>query len=323
MIAKLLFFLFSFVLAGSILPPKILAKLNEKIVAGDVNALQLIIDSNPKFIKNLYAKPYRNGAFIMAVQEGHIPVIELLLEKGNVNPAANENAALRIASGMGNVPLVRILLDRPEVTLDDMGKKALIEATSNGHTEVVRLMLDHPKFNPSVGVDQAAFLASSMNHADIVKLFIIDGRLNPSILHTFTLNHAAQFGNVDLVRFLLGYPYFRQVAREVVIKADFKSIKTLADAGFAFDPNTLDISLWRARSRGNYALSRYLESLKEKLKISVGSSFSMTEQCAICLADDNLLGGIMTSCNHQFHAECLQQWIAKHKSCPMCRSSII
>ena len=320
MIAKLLFFLFSFVLAGSILPPKILATLNEKIVAGDINALQSIIDSNPKFIKNLYAKPYRNGAFIMAVQEGHIPVIELLLEKGNVNPAANENAALRIASAIGNVPIVRILLDRPEVTLDDMGKKALIEATSNGHTEVVRLMLNHPKFNPSVGVDQAAFLASSMNHADIVKLFIIDGRLNPSILHMY---HAAQFGNVDLVRFLLGYPYFSQVAREVVIKADLTSIKTIVDAGFAFDPNTLDISLWRARSRGNYALRLYLESLKDKLKISVGSSFSMTEQCAICLADENILEGFMTSCSHQFHKECLQKWILKHNSCPICRSSLL
>jgi ankyrin repeat protein len=259
----------------------------------------------------------------MAVQEGHIPVIELLLEKGNVNPAANENAALRIASENGLTDIVQLLLERPEVNPGALNNEALMDATRNGHTDIVRLLLAHPKFNPSVGVDQAAFLASSMNHADIVKLFIIDGRLNPSILHMFTLNHAAQFGNVDLVRFLLGYPYFSQVAREVVIKADLTSIKTIVDAGFAFDPNTLDISLWRARSRGNYALRLYLESLKDKLKISVGSSFSMTEQCAICLADENILEGFMTSCSHQFHKECLQKWILKHNSCPICRSSLL
>ena len=356
MIVKLLLFLISFVLAGSHFPrpsSKIIATFNEKIVSGDIVALQSILDSNPKFIKSSFAKPYRNRGFIEAVQEGRAPVVEFMLKNGNVNAATSNNKAIRLASANGNYDIVKLLLERPEVnpgaendeaiitasknghteivrmllTLPEvdpgaMKNEALIKATRNGHIEVVRLLLAHPNVKFSARNYLAVYWASELNHSDIVKLLVQAGSAN-SDFYEYTLEDAAAFGNVDLVRFLLGYPYFNHRADFVAVKGDLTTIKTLVEAGYTFDRETLDVFLQHYRSNGNDDVIVYLESLKEKPKLPTKPLVPMTEQCAICLSDENLLEGFLTSCNHQFHAECLQQWIAKQNSCPICRSSII
>jgi hypothetical protein len=326
MIAKLLLFFISFVLAGSHLPrpsSKILATFNEKIASGDIAALQLLLDSNPYFIKSPFAKQYREDGFIKAVQQGRAPVVEILLKNGNVNAATRNNKAIRQASDDGYLDIVRILLDRPEVNPSAMENKALIKATRKGHTEVVRLLLAHPKLNPAARISKAVFLATSRNRGDIVKLFINDERFYTSIFQVPTLSRAAHFGNVDLVRFLLGYPFFSNLVVFVAAKGDLTTVKTLVHAGYIFDRESLDSILLNARLSRSFDIIEYVESLIEYTKLPERPLISMTEQCAICLSDENLLKGYMTSCNHQFHVECLQQWIARQNSCPMCRSPLI
>jgi len=48
------------------------------------------------------------------------------------------------------------------------------------------------------------------------------------------------------------------------------------------------------------------------------------EQCAICRmefeADDELR---VLRCGHAEHAECIDQWLAVNKSCPLCQTEII
>ena len=59
----MIFFLFSFVVAGSQFSTSsatILATFNEKIGAGDINAVQSLIKSNQKYIENDSVKQYRN-----------------------------------------------------------------------------------------------------------------------------------------------------------------------------------------------------------------------------------------------------------------------
>ena len=324
--ANFLFLLLSFVLAGSHFPStssKILATFNEKISSGDASALHSILDTNPKFIKNPFAKPYRNDGFLVAVQRGHTSVVELLLKHANINAAANNNVAIRVASMAGDTDIVRMLLRRPEVNPGAMDNGALITATRNGHTEVVRLLLAHPNVKLSARHYLPVLIASDMNHADIVKLLVQDGRNFPTSIGLHILEKAAQFGNVDLVRFLMGYPYFGYMAHLVVIGDDLSAIRTLVEAGYKIDQETLERTLNYARIRGNNEIIEYLESLNENSIPRMKPLITMTEQCGICLSDENLLKGYMTSCNHQFHAECLQQWISKHNSCPICRSSIL
>jgi hypothetical protein len=214
------------------------------------------------------------------------------------------------------------LLARAEVDPGAKDNEALVSAAEKGHTEIVRLLLAHPKVNPSINGHRAVLLASQMNHPEIVKLFVTDGRALPSILTIHTLERAAHFGNVDLVRFLLQYPSFSVIIPFVVIGGDLISIKTIVETGYQIDRDILDVPLQLARASGKNDLIEYLESLREIPKLPANPPHTMTEQCAICLGEENLLEGVMTLCNHQFHAECLQQWTARHNSCPMCRSPL-
>ena len=50
----------------------------------------------------------------------------------------------------------------------------------------------------------------------------------------------------------------------------------------------------------------------------------MTDECVICYEIMEPLHHIVTptNCNHRFHAICINIWLARHRSCPLCRKSI-
>ena len=49
--------------------------------------------------------------------------------------------------------------------------------------------------------------------------------------------------------------------------------------------------------------------------------------CSICLIEYEVGGPPVTelscSAKHKYHTECIKQWLAHHKSCPICRSDTI
>ena len=56
--------------------------------------------------------------------------------------------------------------------------------------------------------------------------------------------------------------------------------------------------------------------------------FHTASSCPICLADfqpKEMISSCKdaTSCKHVFHTECLQMWLFKHESCPICRFRIV
>jgi len=237
--------------------------------------------------------------------------------------ALKNNEAIRLASATGNADIVRMLLTRREVNPGAMDSEALMEATKRGHSDVVRLLLAHPKVKSSARNYLAVFTAIRNNHEDIVKLIINNERDIPSRVGLQIIERATNFRNIELVQFLLNHQSFKGVMYSIFHSDNLPTIKAAVEAGYKIDQSTLDIFLQHARSNGNDDIVEYLESLKEIPKLPEQPLTVMTKQCIICLSDENILQGYMTACNHQFHAECLQQWIAKHNSCPMCRSSII
>jgi len=157
MVSKFLFILISFALAGSQFESSsssILAAFNEKIELGDINSLQSILNSNSKYIESPTAERYRNNGLTLAIKKRHASVVELLLNKANVDAASNDNRAIRLAASNGDVEIVRMLLNRPEVNPGATSNEALVMAAKNGHTEIVRLLLENPKVNPLIGGGQ-------------------------------------------------------------------------------------------------------------------------------------------------------------------------
>ena len=47
--------------------------------------------------------------------------------------------------------------------------------------------------------------------------------------------------------------------------------------------------------------------------------------CAVCLGDyeDGEMIRQLPDCHHHFHQDCIDQWLATHTTCPMCRRSLL
>lgn len=45
--------------------------------------------------------------------------------------------------------------------------------------------------------------------------------------------------------------------------------------------------------------------------------------CSICLDDTKNSVNYKTQCNHYFHKKCLDEWLIKSKTCPICRNLIL
>lgn len=333
MIVAFVFILIRIVVTGTHFPISsgsmaLFKKFQETIISEDIYSLELILTTmNSKFSKSMVVEPYRNEGFLLAIEEGKGRVVRVLLKKGNVNAGWKDNLAIRVASARGDTEIVAMLLQRVEVNPGVMNNNALVMAAKNGYVDIIRLLLVHPKVDPRIGGDMAAYWATTRNDADIVKLFLRDSRMTRSIFKIYTLQRAAEFGNVGLVRYLFQYEYFSSQAYLIATssRVNLVSIRTLVEAGYKMDETALNKCLQNARFGGFDDIVEYLESLlvRDTPTLPARPLISMTEQCAICLSDENLLEGFITTCNHQFHVDCLEKWIAKHNSCPMCRSSVL
>lgn len=46
-------------------------------------------------------------------------------------------------------------------------------------------------------------------------------------------------------------------------------------------------------------------------------------ECAICLADVDVWSGVrLHRCGHMYHRKCIQGWLLKHSTCPLCRCEV-
>ncbi|KAK7410493.1 hypothetical protein VNO78_01313 [Psophocarpus tetragonolobus] len=64
----------------------------------------------------------------------------------------------------------------------------------------------------------------------------------------------------------------------------------------------------------------FLYSTVKNLKIGVG-----TLECAVCInefEEDETLR-LIPKCNHVFHADCIDAWLANHSTCPVCRANLV
>ena len=316
---KLVYLLINFVWAGSQFPASseaILTTFNKKIASGDINGLHSLIEKNSEYIEGSLTKSFRDDGLFLAVENKHASVVELLLKKGNIDASANNNKAVILAAENGDIDTLKLLLARTEVDPGALENRALEGAAKNGYTEAVRLLLGNQKVDPTLGGTLAVLKASANNHGDVIKLFMDDGRANINGFENFIIKRAAEVGDVDFVRYLLGNSRFSREVDQIFAQGDLTKIQTLVEAGYTINQETLELTIRNARSAGNVETAEYLVSLRERPLIP------MTQQCMICLGEENLLEGVMTFCNHQFHAECLRQWTARHNSCPMCRSPL-
>lgn len=62
----------------------------------------------------------------------------------------------------------------------------------------------------------------------------------------------------------------------------------------------------------------------EKLPKVSGKDLVLNTDCSICLdeIDDEQAARMIPGCNHGFHLECADAWLAKNSICPVCRAKV-
>ena len=82
---------------------------------------------------------------INASDNGHVKVVELLLNDPRVDPSNYNNTAIRWASFEGRVKVVELLLNDPRVDPSANNNFAIRYASHKGYAKVVELLLNHPR----------------------------------------------------------------------------------------------------------------------------------------------------------------------------------
>ncbi|XWS72066.1 hypothetical protein CRYUN_Cryun02cG0009000 [Craigia yunnanensis] len=81
--------------------------------------------------------------------------------------------------------------------------------------------------------------------------------------------------------------------------------------------------LHRTRSRFSGIDKKVIESLPFfKFSSLKGAKHGL--ECAVCLSkfEDTEILRLLPKCKHAFHIDCIDQWLEKHSSCPLCRQKV-
>ena len=176
----------------------------------------------------------------IAIDNGHINVVEFLLEKG-ADPSLVDNCALNCAVWNKSIDIVKMLLSHPKVDpnvkcngvypievacdknnydmasilLQDsrmavVGKNniRLMIAAQEGESEVVKLLLKDHDVDPSSLNNTALRLAVHNDHDKVVKILLKDLRVNPSVKNNKILKKYMEERNRKIVSLILKHPNY-------------------------------------------------------------------------------------------------------------------
>ena len=176
---------------------KMLAKDIEQFIheirTGNVSNVDELIRGgiNPSF--------YNNYVFRLASENGHLAVVERLLQDARVDPSANDNEAIQMASVKGNLPVVERLLQDARVDPSTAGNRAIKVASRFGKLAVVDRLLQDVRVDPSADDNVAIKEASENGHLAIVERLLQDARVDPSAENNWAIKLASRFGHPRVV----------------------------------------------------------------------------------------------------------------------------
>jgi ankyrin repeat protein len=113
---------------------------------GNLQQAKTWLDANPPLLEASEGNGFTG--LILSSQGGHLPIVQLLLERGATfdRTTKNGNSALACASQFGHTAVVKLLLDHNASNVNGRnvgGDTALMAAAQMGHAAVVELLIAH------------------------------------------------------------------------------------------------------------------------------------------------------------------------------------
>ncbi|KAJ3265119.1 hypothetical protein HDU77_006350 [Chytriomyces hyalinus] len=144
-----------------------------------------------------------NDAIQWACTNGHLPLVNLLIEDPRVDPGADHQYGLRLAATLGHTEIVQRLLADPRVLPQVDRNNTIRSAATFGHVDIVQMLLADPRVDPADMESKALWSAAEEGRAAVVALLLADGRPDPMALHSHALRMSAKNGHTEVVRLLL------------------------------------------------------------------------------------------------------------------------
>jgi hypothetical protein len=165
---------------------------------GDVEVVERLLQD-----KRVDPAADNNYAIRLAAENGHLAVVERLLQDKRVDPAAGDNYAIRWAAWKGHLAVVERLLQDKRVDPAADDNHAIRVAAQNGHLAVVERLLQNNRVDPSADKNRAISLAAANGHLAVVERLLQDKRVDPAAENYCVIVVAAANGHLAVVERLL------------------------------------------------------------------------------------------------------------------------
>lgn len=181
---------------------------------GSEGVTRLLLDCEDKQLA-FYSQATHQAAFSAAVENGHVDVARMLLQRRSVNihaPNRYQETALESAADKGKVDLVRFLISQGALRdTKSPGENALIKAAARGHLDTVKLLCLEGNININArresGETALVLAADSDYNETTLQLaeFLLENGANPDPIgyQDGLLHRACVRGELDFAKLLL------------------------------------------------------------------------------------------------------------------------
>jgi hypothetical protein len=111
---------------------------------------------------------YYNRAIKVACRQGHVKIVEALLQDGRADPSDYENNSIRGACTHGHIDIVKLLLQDERVDPTDAANDAIKWASFYGHVKVVEALLQDGRVDPTATYNWAIEYAKTQEIKDML-----------------------------------------------------------------------------------------------------------------------------------------------------------
>ena len=122
---------------------------------GDVEIVQLILDCtefDPSEASMYVEYGDKNGAIRWACCNGHIAVVDRLIQDRRVDPSGDDDGPIKISICQGYTDIVYLLLQDARVDPSANNNWAIRVAKKSVYTDVINLVLQDPRYNKNLTV---------------------------------------------------------------------------------------------------------------------------------------------------------------------------
>jgi hypothetical protein len=117
----------------------------------------------------------------LAAENGHLAVVERLLQDKRVDPSADDNYAVRWAAQNGHLAVVERLLQDKRVDPSADDNYAVRLAAENGHLAVVERLLQDERVDPSTTTPDNYAVRWENGHLAVVDRLLEDDRVDVAV----------------------------------------------------------------------------------------------------------------------------------------------